>query len=64
MTAAPTRILVVDDDEAFRESVCTAIARDDAMVLAAQAHWATGNPPTNAALKMTLDEFFTLRPRF
>jgi DNA-binding NarL/FixJ family response regulator len=37
MTAAPTRILVVDDDEAFRESVCTAIARDDAMVLAAQA---------------------------
>ena len=37
MTPAPTRILVVDDDEAFRESVCTAIARDDAMVLAAQA---------------------------
>jgi DNA-binding NarL/FixJ family response regulator len=37
MTLAPTRILVVDDDEAFRESVCTAIARDDAMVLAAQA---------------------------
>ena len=37
MMPAPTRILVVDDDEAFRESVCTAIARDDAMVLAAQA---------------------------
>ena len=37
MVAAVTRILVVDDDEAFRESVCTAIARDDAMVLAAQA---------------------------
>ena len=38
MTAlAPTRILVVDDDEAFRESVCKAIARDEAMVLAAQA---------------------------
>src|SRR6195952_4941324 len=32
----PTRILVVDDDDAFRESVCDAIARDDAMVLAAQ----------------------------
>ncbi|MBW8759730.1 MAG: response regulator transcription factor [Burkholderiales bacterium] len=32
----PTRILVVDDDDAFRESVCAAIARDDAMVLAAQ----------------------------
>jgi DNA-binding NarL/FixJ family response regulator len=32
-----TRILVVDDDDAFRESVCDAIARDDAMVLAAQA---------------------------
>ncbi len=37
MTVAATRILVVDDDDAFRESVCTAIARDDAMVLAAQA---------------------------
>ena len=34
--ADPTRILVVDDDDAFRESVCAAIARDDAMVLAAQ----------------------------
>jgi len=32
----PTRILVVDDDDAFRESVCAAISRDDAMVLAAQ----------------------------
>ena len=32
----PTRILVVDDDDAFRESVCAAIARDDGMVLAAQ----------------------------
>jgi len=37
MTAVPTRILVVDDDEAFRESVCAAIARDDSMVLAVQA---------------------------
>ena len=33
---AATRILVVDDDDAFRESVCAAIARDDDMVLAAQ----------------------------
>ena len=33
---APTRILVVDDDEAFRESVCAAIARDADLVLAAQ----------------------------
>ncbi len=32
-----TRILVVDDDEAFRESVCATIARDEGMVLAAQA---------------------------
>jgi DNA-binding NarL/FixJ family response regulator len=31
-----TRILVVDDDDSFRESVCDAIARDDSMVLAAQ----------------------------
>ena len=34
--ATPTRILVVDDDDAFRESVCSAIARDAGMVLAAQ----------------------------
>ncbi len=33
----PTRILVVDDDDAFRESVCAAIARDETMVLASQA---------------------------
>ncbi len=33
---AATRILVVDDDDAFRESVCAAIARDGDMVLAAQ----------------------------
>jgi DNA-binding NarL/FixJ family response regulator len=32
----PTRILVVDDDDAFRESVCAAISRDDDLVLAAQ----------------------------
>ena len=32
----PTRILVVDDDDAFRETVCAAIARDDALVLADQ----------------------------
>jgi DNA-binding NarL/FixJ family response regulator len=32
----PTRILVVDDDDAFRETVCAAIARDDGMVLADQ----------------------------
>jgi DNA-binding NarL/FixJ family response regulator len=38
----PTRILVVDDDDAFRESVCAAIARDDAMVLAAQVASAEG----------------------
>jgi DNA-binding NarL/FixJ family response regulator len=33
----PTRILVVDDDVAFRESVCAAISRDDTMTLASQA---------------------------
>jgi len=38
----PTRILVVDDDDAFRESVCAAIARDDALVLAAQVGNAEG----------------------
>src|SRR3954469_16518542 len=32
----PTRILVVDDDDAFRETVCAAIARDATLVLAAQ----------------------------
>ena len=32
----PTRILVVDDDDAFRETVCAAIEHDDGMVLAAQ----------------------------
>ena len=32
----PTRILVVDDDDAFRETVCAAIARDGALVLADQ----------------------------
>jgi len=37
MTAAAIRILLVDDDEAFRESVCAAIARDAGMTLAAQA---------------------------
>jgi DNA-binding NarL/FixJ family response regulator len=35
--SGPTRILVVDDDVAFRESVCAAIARDDTMALASQA---------------------------
>src|SRR5471032_820149 len=40
--ANPTRILVVDDDDAFRESVCAAIARDDEMVLAAQVGSAEG----------------------
>ena len=33
---SPTRILVVDDDDAFRETVCAAIERDDALVLADQ----------------------------
>ena len=33
---SPTRILVVDDDDAFRETVCAAIERDDGMVLADQ----------------------------
>jgi len=37
MTAPAIRILLVDDDEAFRESVCAAIARDAGMTLAAQA---------------------------
>ena len=32
----PTRILVVDDDDAFRETVCAAIARDAGMELAGQ----------------------------
>ncbi len=39
---SPTRILVVDDDDAFRESVCAAIARDADMVLAAQVGNAEG----------------------
>ena len=38
----PTRILVVDDDDAFRETVCAAIARDDALVLAGQVSNAEG----------------------
>ena len=38
----PTRILVVDDDDAFRETVCAAIARDVGMVLAAQVGNAQG----------------------
>jgi DNA-binding NarL/FixJ family response regulator len=37
-----TRILVVDDDEAFRESVCATIERDEGMVLAAQAGTVAG----------------------
>jgi DNA-binding NarL/FixJ family response regulator len=37
MNAAPTRILVVDDDEAFRDSVRAAIAAHADLVLAAQA---------------------------
>src|SRR6201986_3691098 len=32
----PTRILVVDDDDAFRETVCAAIERDEGMELAGQ----------------------------
>jgi DNA-binding NarL/FixJ family response regulator len=32
----PTRILVVDDDDAFRETVCAAIERDAGMQLAGQ----------------------------
>jgi DNA-binding NarL/FixJ family response regulator len=33
---SPTRILVVDDDDAFRETVCAAIERDHSLVLAEQ----------------------------
>jgi len=38
----PTRILVVDDDDAFRETVCAAIMRDDTLVLAEQVSNAEG----------------------
>jgi DNA-binding NarL/FixJ family response regulator len=38
----PIRILVVDDDDAFRETVCAAIERDGGMALAGQAGNAEG----------------------
>jgi DNA-binding NarL/FixJ family response regulator len=38
----PIRILLVDDDDAFRDSVCAAIVRDGAMALAAQAGTVAG----------------------
>ena len=34
----PLRMFVVEDDEAFRRSVCATIARDEGLVLAAQAN--------------------------